>query len=181
MNDNELDRLLDTWEAPSPPATMREGLRARFPRPERRRFAHWRKWVLLTAAASATLTITLGQSGANPWTFQLTRFFEGITQSLEAWRAREIVSRVRQSDPKVYVDGQLASPPNFGPAARINIHVPGDGVYSIISMPGLAGWAAAGQIHGSVVEFKAGNKQVRIECNKPIVRSDLPIFVRRQP
>jgi hypothetical protein len=91
------------------------------------------------------------------------------------------LDRVRQSDPKVYVDGQLASPPSYGPATKISVVVPGEGVYSIISVPGLAGWLEAGRIHGSVIEFKAGNKQVRIECNKPITDSDLPIFVMHQP
>ena len=88
---------------------------------------------------------------------------------------------MRQSDPKVYVDEQLVSPPSYGPAAKINVLVPGEGVYSIISVPGLAGWVENGRIHGSVIEFKAGNKQVRIECNKPIAQSDLPIFVRHRP
>jgi len=183
MNDNELDRLLDAWEAPPPPIGIRERLRARLPRAERRRFAHWRRWALLIAAASATLAISLGQSADNqlPFQFRFSRLYDWLIQSIDIWRAGEIRDRVRQSDPKVYVDEQLVSPPSYGPAAKISVLVPGEGVYSIISVPGVAGWVENGRIHGSVIEFKAGNKQVRIECNKTIVQSDEPVFVRHQP
>jgi len=35
--------------------------------------------------------------------------------------------------------------------------------------------------NGNVIEFRTGGKQVRIECNKPIVDSDRPVFaIRRQ-
>jgi hypothetical protein len=191
MNDDELDRLLDAWEPPPPPVGVRERLRARLARAERRRFAHWRRWTLLIAVASATLAIGLGQSPDNPWQWpiQFTRLYDRLSnglndwliQSIDTWQAGEIRNRVRQSDPKVYVDEQLVSPPSFGHPPKISVLVPGEGVYSIISVPGIAGWVENGRIHGNVIEFKAGNKQVRIECNKPIVQSDLPVFVRHQP
>jgi len=185
MNDTELDRLLDTWEAPPPP-TMREGLRARFPRTERRRLARPLTWVLVLAAASAMLAIGMEQSTDNPWNVQfsrvLNRLYEGFVQSVEAWRATSIVARIRQSDPKVYLDGHLLPPLEYGHAATIAVRVPGEGVYSIISYPrGPTGWVEVGSIHGSVIEFKVGSRQVRIECNKPIVDSDRSVFARRQP
>jgi hypothetical protein len=43
------------------------------------------------------------------------------------------------------------------------------------------GWVEAGRIHGNVIEFQAGSKQVRIECDRPIVDSDRPVFVMRRP
>ncbi|HKE22352.1 MAG TPA: hypothetical protein VKB88_08175 [Bryobacteraceae bacterium] len=181
MNDDELDRLLDAWEPPPPPVGVRKRLRARLPQAEQRRFTHWRRWALLIAVASATLAISLGQSTDTQWPIQFTRLYDWLIQNIDIWRAGEIRDRVRLSDPKVYVDEQLVSPPNYGPAAKISVSVPGDGVYSIISVPGITGWVENGRIHGSVIEFKAGNKQVRIECNKPIVQSDLPVFVRHQP
>jgi hypothetical protein len=55
MNDTELDRLLDTWETPEPPPSLREGLRARFPQADRPRFARPLGWVLVIAVASVTL------------------------------------------------------------------------------------------------------------------------------
>jgi hypothetical protein len=186
MNDTELDRLLYAWEAPVPPPSLREGLRARFPRPEQRRFARPLRWVLVIAVASATLAIGMEQSGENPWDFRLVRvlnrLYEGAVEGFEAWRATSIVAQIRHSEPKVYVDGQLVAPLEYGPAARMDVQVPGEGVYSIISYPGgLTGWVEAGHIHGSVIEFRAGSKQVRIDCNKPIVDSDRPVFAMRRP
>jgi hypothetical protein len=183
MNDTELDLLLDTWEAPLPAPSLRAGLRARFPRPEPRRSTRPLRWVLAIAVASATLAIGMEQSGTNPWDFRLVRavnrLYEDFVQALEAWRASGLVARIRQSDPKVYVDGRQVGPLGYGHAATMEVQVPGEGRYSIISFPGLTGWIEAGHIHGSVIEFQAGSKHVRIECNKPIVDSDRPVFARR--
>ena len=82
------------------------------------------------------------------------------------------MARIRQSDPRVYADGQLLPPLEYGHAATMVVRVPGEGVYSIISYPGgLTGWVEAGHIHGSVIEFKAGSRQIRIEYNKSVVGS----------
>lgn len=193
MNETELDRLLDTWTAPAPPSSLREGLRARFPRAERRRFARPLGWVLAVTVASITLSIGMGQSGDNLRGFRLIRMlnqlYENFQNGLEAWQSTSIVTQIRQSDPKVYVDGLLVAPLAYGPAASLNVQVPEDGVYVITSYPmpshqadgALTGWAEAGRMHGNVIEFQAGSKQVRIECNKPIVDSDRPVFVLRRP
>jgi hypothetical protein len=188
MNDTELDRLLNTWEAPVPSRRLREGLRARFPRAERRRFARPLGWVLAIAVASVTLAVGMEQSGANPWDFRLVRilnrFYQGWMESFEPRMARSIVAEIRQSEPKVYVDGQLGATLEYDHAATMNVQVPGDGVYSIISISirgGLTGWVEAGRIHGNVVEFQAGGRQIRIECNKAIVDADRPVLVRRRP
>jgi len=193
MNDTELDRLLDTWETPEPPPSLREGLRERFPRAERPRFTRPLGWVLVIAVASVTLAIGMGQSGENPWDFRIVRvlnqLYQNFLEGLEAWQATTIVAQIRQSEPRVYVDGQLVAPLKYGPAASMDVQVPGDGVYSIMSYPmpshradgGLTGWVEAGHIHSNVIEFQAGSKQVRIECNKPIVDSDRPVFAMRRP
>jgi hypothetical protein len=193
MNDTELDRLLDTWEAPAPPRSLRDGVRGRFPQAEPRRFARPLGWVLAIVVASAALAIGMEQSEANPWDFQLVnvlnRFYQHLINVFETHRAPYIRDQIRQSQPKVYVDGQLVAPLQYGPAARMDVEVPGEGVYSIISYPmrsrgadgELTGWVEAGRIHRNVIEFKAGSKQVRIECDKPIVDSDRPVFVMRRP
>jgi len=141
--------------------------------------------VLVIAAATATLAIGMEQNGENSWDFRLlrvlNRLYEGFMQGLEARQAASIKARIRQSEPKVYVDGQLVAPLEYGPAGRMDVQVPGEGAYSIISYPGLAGWVEAGHFHGNAIEFQAGSKQVRIECNKPIVDSDRPVFARRRP
>jgi hypothetical protein len=193
MNDTELDQLLDTWEPPATPPSLREGLRARFPRAERPRFARPLGWVLVTAVVSVTLAIGMGRSGENPRDFKIVRvvnqLYENFLGGLGAWRASSIVAQIRQSEPKVYVDGQLVAPLKYGPAATMDVQVPGEGVYSITSYPmpshradgGLTGWVEAGSIHGNLIEFQAGGKRVHIECSKPIVDFDRPVFARRRP
>jgi hypothetical protein len=186
MNDTELDRLLDTWEAPPPPPSIRSGLQARFPQSERPEFSRRLRWVLAIAVASVTLAFGMAQSDwrplKDPLIRALTHLYEGLAEGIEAWRAPGIVAQIRRSEPKVYVDGQLAPPLKYGPAATIDVQVPGEGVYSFISFRGGAsGWTEAGRIHGKIIEFLAGGRQVRVECNSPIVDSDRPVFVRRRP
>ena len=193
MNDTELDRLLDTWEPPAPPPSFREDLRARFPRAERPRFARSLGWVLMIALASLTLAIGTGQSGGSLRDSRIVRIlsqlYETCLEGLEAWQATSIVAQIRQSQPRVYVDGQLAGPLRYGHGSRMDVQVPGDGTYSITSFPipshradgGPTGWVEAGHIRGNLIEFQAGGKQVRIECNKPIVGSDRPVFAMRRP
>jgi len=193
MNDIELDQLLDAWETPAPPPSLRQGLRARFPRAERPRFARPLGWVLVSAIVSVALAIGMGQSGENPRDFKIVRvvnqLYENFLEGLEGWQAPGRVALIRQSEPKVYVDDQLVAPLKYGPAATMDVQVPGDGVYSITSYPmpshradgGLTGWVEAGRIHGNGIEFQAGGKRVHIECNKPIVDFDRRVFVMRRP
>jgi hypothetical protein len=185
MNDTELDRLLDTWEAPASPPSLRERLRARFPRTERRKLTRPLGWVLVAAAASLTLAIGMEQTRTNPWDFQIGEIFQRLHMHLyeafEAHRAAYLRSEIRAADPKVYVDGQPAPPLEYGGGARMDVQVPGDGVYSVLIYSlAPAGWAKAGRIHGNVIEFQAGTRQVRIECNRQIVSDNRPVFVRRR-
>jgi hypothetical protein len=93
-----------------------------------------------------------------------------------------LTARIRASAPKVYVDGQMTSPLEYGPAATMKVQVPGEGVYRFILFHRApAGWIEAGQIHDNVIEFQAGGKQIRIECDKPLVDSARPVFIRREP
>lgn len=103
-------------------------------------------------------------------------------------RVESIVAKIKQSDPKVYVDGSLMAPLEYGPAKTMNVLVPEEGLYSIslYRYTGLrtaggrpTGWVEAGHIHGNEIEFRAGSKQVRIECNETIVDADRPVFARR--
>lgn len=78
MNDSELDELLDTWKAPSVPATLRAGFQSRLPAKPRRRVAGIpRRWIaavlfaagMLAVGASLTEDATLGGE-AGPWDSQ---------------------------------------------------------------------------------------------------------------
>jgi hypothetical protein len=68
MNDTELDQLLNTWDAPPVPASLRAGVRVGFhSRPERRKFRGLR--VLISAAGIACFL--LGVTLALPQTLKL--------------------------------------------------------------------------------------------------------------
>jgi hypothetical protein len=182
MNDKELDQLLDSWEAPPPPRSLREGLRARFPRAERRRIAHPFRWILAIAAASATLAIGMEGGGASPWNFRigqtLVGWYEAFMFGVEMHHVAYTVGQIRDSEPKVYINGALGQPVEFKHATRMDVNVPGEGVFSVMLVPGIKGFTEAGTIHDNVIEFQAGTKQVRIECNSPIVHSERPVFTR---
>jgi hypothetical protein len=187
MNDTELDRLLDTWEAPAPPPSLRDGVQARFPVVERRGFIRPRRWLLL-AAAAATLTLVIGlaQSGgpADFWPIRiLNEFFDALVSAIEVRQASGMMNQIRHANPTVYVDGQfVALPPRRGSAFKFDVDVPGEGIYAFIlyAPPGLKDWVKAGHLHGNVIEFQAGSKQVRVVCNQSIVNGDQPVFVMRQ-
>jgi len=182
MNDTELDQLLDSWQAPPPPRSLRDRLRARFPRAERRRFTHPLRWVLVAAAASVTLAIGMEKTGASPWDFRVgqafTGFYDHLVHLVDMHHASYTVGIVRNSQPKVYINGQLAGSLQFKHATRIDVDVPGEGVFSVMLVRGLNGFTEAGTIHGNVIEFQAGSKQVRIECNTQLVHSERPVSVR---
>jgi len=185
MNDQELDQVLDSWEAPAPPRSLREGLRARFPRTERRGVARPLRWVLAVAAVSATLALGMEKTGASPWDFRIGQTLQGwydaFMTGVELHHAAYNVEMVRNSDPKVYIDGKLAGTLEFKHATRMDVDVPGEGVYSLILVHGVKGFAESGTIHDNVIEFHAGSRQVRIECNQKIVHSERPVFVRVRP
>jgi hypothetical protein len=189
MNDIELDRLLDTWTVPPPPPTLRESLRTQFPRAERRKWRRPLTWTLVLAGASILLSMVAVGMEQNACRLtdnhifrMVNRLYENYLRSVESWRATRIVAEIRQSNPKVYADGQLLPPLEFGHAATMTVRVPGDGDYMVIVYPrGLKGWFEAGRLHGSVIDLKLGNRQLRIECDKPIPDSDRAVFARRLP
>jgi hypothetical protein len=199
MNDSELDRLLDLWEAPPVSRSLREELRARFPRAETLGFARPMRWAFATLLASAILTIGLAGAVAIAQSNQtladlpvirsLTDLYQNFVEARQAVRAKEIVERIAGSSPKVFVDGRLVAPLAFGPAATMDVQIPGDGVYSVTMFPiserraaddRPTGWVEAGRISGNLIEFRAGGKSVRIECNKPLVDRDGPVFAMRR-
>ena len=194
MNDVELDRLLDTWSAPSVPPSLRAGLRARFPQTEHRLFTRSLRWTLVIGFLSLMLAVALAQSNENRWDVPVVRalneFYQKVMQAQEARRSAVIARQIRDSEPRAYVDGQSVAPPEYFGSARLDLQVPGDGMYSITwfrftQLKNAAGkptgWVEAGHIHGNVIEFQVGSKQVRIECDKAIVDEDRPIFVLRWP
>jgi hypothetical protein len=193
MNDTELDRLLNTWSAPAPPESMRQDLRARFPRAERTRFARPLRWALV-GLCSLGLTIAIAQTSESHGDIvmrHLTLVYRHLVFPLLAHRAGFLMQAIRESQPRVYVDGQPVAPLEYGHSSTLQVQVPGDGVYvAMFVNPDFvvenddgrpSGWVEAGSVHGNVIEFQAGGKQVRIECNGSVVDGEVPVFVRRQP
>ena len=175
MNEQELDRLLDAWQPPAPPASMRTRLQDRFPRRSPRRFRRSLRWLVLVAAGGITLAIAM-EDTSRPF----AHFYDTLVQTLETWRVTGIRNRIRQRDPRVFVDGQPAPPLEYSRAATLVVQVPEEGTYVITFLSReLRGWVEAGRIHHNVIEFQAGDRHVRIECNRTVVDSDRPVFVRR--
>jgi len=199
MNDNELDRLMNSWDVPPTRRSLRDGLMRQFPRAERLGFIRPLRWALVIILASAALgvvTMAVGEAAQNSDSYAdspivrfLNHVYENFLQGREARRVEGIVAKIKQSDPKVYVDRLLMAPLEYGPSKTMNVLVPQEGLYSIslyrytrLRTAGgrPTGWVEAGHIHGNEIKFQAGSKQVRIECSQPIVDSDRPVFVMRR-
>ncbi|HEV2447603.1 MAG TPA: hypothetical protein VGS58_16850, partial [Candidatus Sulfopaludibacter sp.] len=180
MNDVELDRLLDSWVLPAPPPSLRAGVRARFPRSRPGSFAQPLRWVLAIAIASMALAIATGQSGPGSldflWT-PLRRLYLGLRFNIDTREASAIRARIRQSNPRVYVDGQPAPPPQYRGGLSVFVVLPGGREFGILLVqPPGANWQRVGTIHGNVIQFEADGKQVRIECDKAVVDADRPVY-----
>lgn len=181
MNDMELDELLNVWQAPPAPRSLRQGLRAHFPGKAQRRFAAPIRWALATALAMTVLVIGLQRVHADvsdlPVVGFASRMYHNVVLTFEIWQVRSLVTQIRNSNPKVYVDGQPAGPLLYGPAATMEVDVPGVGVYRITPMRGLKGWTIAGEIQGNAIVFQVERRQVRIECQSSLPTTAL--YIRR--
>jgi hypothetical protein len=184
MNDSELDRLLNAWEAPAPP----RGLRERLTESRQQRTAPLRsrlRWLLAMGVAFAALTVAMGQSGDSWADSRLAQavmaFYEHIVDGIEAHRVTALSRQIMESDPRVFVDGKSAPALVRRHSAVFEVQVPGDSVYWVVfwSKP-LSGWARTGQIHGSYIEFEAGAHHVVITCNQRLLISDRAVQVYRR-
>jgi hypothetical protein len=123
-----------------------------------------------------------------PLVLYFQQMYEDFLNNRALVRSAAITRLIRQSEPKVYVDGLLAAPLEYGPAGRMDVRLPGDGVYSLVLFAARrlradgipTGWVLAGKAHENLVEFEAGGRRIRIECNRPIVDSDHPVSVMRR-
>jgi hypothetical protein len=185
MNDTELDRLLDSWQAPEAPPSLRAGLRARFPRADRQVFAHPLRWLVATGVAFAVMAAAMGQNG-DSWADSrlaqaVMQFYQHIADGIYAHRVAALASQIQASDPQVFVDGKPAPALERRHSTVFDVQVPGDGVYSIVFFPKvLPGWVRTGQIQGNYIEFEAGAHHVVIICNHRLLMSDSPVLVRRR-
>lgn len=81
MNDTELDQLLDVWQAPAAPPSMRRGLAACLPAPSRRVLGLRPRWLAMGAAACVAALCVAGadQLFGNP---EILRFWGAWSNGL---------------------------------------------------------------------------------------------------
>ena len=192
MTENELDQMLNRWRVPAASSGLRERVLERFPRRERRSFWRPLRWALPIAAALCMIALGTAQSG-HPLE-NLANGVQGLIAGLEQffgshW-AGHILSAVRNSHPKVYVDGQLLSETEYGGrGATMWVQVPGEAKYVIALHPALIGGFAvpAGRFRGRDLEFQAGGRVVRMEwgptlgfgAERPVYIMDRAAILRR--
>ena len=194
MNDAELDRLLDTWQAPGPGPALRERVRAAT---VRERGIHFTRtlsnaplrsrlgWLFAIGVAVAALTVAMGQSvdssAGSRIAQALGEFWGHLADAFQAHRVAALSNQIRESDLQVFIDGKPASALTFRHSTVFDLQVPGDGVYSITFWPKpLSGWTRTGQIKETYIEFEAGAHHVVITGNRRLLISDCPVLVRHR-
>ena len=183
MTDNELDQLLNRWRAPVAAPGLRERVLQRFPRRERRSFWRPLRWALPVALALCMLALGAAQSG-NPLenlSNGIQRLSAGVEQLIGSHWAAHVLMAVRNSHPKVYVDGQLLSETEYGGrGATMWVQIPGEGKYVIALHPALMAGRVlpAGRFHGRDLEFQAAGRAVRMEWGPTLgFGIELPVCV----
>jgi len=183
MTDNELDQLLNRWRAPAASSALRERVLERFPRRERRSFRRPLRWALPIAAALCILALATAQNGHSLENLAngVQRLCVRVDEFIGSMWAAHILSAVRNSHPKVYVDGQLLSETEYGGrGATMWVQVPGEGRYVIALHPvTLGGFALpAGRFRGRDLEFQASGRVVRMEWGQTLgFGAERPVYV----
>jgi len=170
MTDNELDQLLDTWQAPAAPPSLRARVLAAFPKRQRRNLRLGLRWVLAITAASCVLAIGMEQKG--PITLDnLATGVHHVHNEMIGWLDEvwigHVLASFRGSELKIYVDGELQPQAEYGGGgATMWMRIPGDGKYYLtLSARSFEGPRppVAGRFDGHVLEFRLGARAVRIE------------------
>ncbi|MCU1233516.1 MAG: hypothetical protein JWP63_1483 [Candidatus Solibacter sp.] len=188
MNDQELDEALNRWKAPATPTPLRARVLADYPRGERRGrrdLGRLLRWSLAMAAVLGVLAIASAQSGGGA----LENLGEGINRLHmntinwihDLW-VGHIASAFRNSHPRIYVDGELRSDAEFGGSGvGVWLRLPGEGKYLVALRRTVFEGPApprAGRFDGHVLEFKAGERTVRIESTGTFgFHERLPVYV----
>jgi len=172
MTDNELDRILNRWQAAQPSSGFRGRVLDNFPFSVRRTFKRPIRWALAIAAASGVLAIGMERNGH--WSIEdLAAQVQGYPVRVMTWVGRAWVGHVlagfRDSQLKIYVDGELRTDAEFGGGGEgWWVRVPGEGKY-LLAMSRLMFEGPvpprSGQFDGHVLEFQSGGRAVRIESD----------------
>ena len=185
MNDHELDQALNRWKAPEPSHGFRARVLAGFPRRERPNYSRLIRWGLAMAAVLCMLAIGAAQGGRGA----LENLGDGVYQLHanainwigDLW-VGHIAQAFRNSNPKVYVDGELRTDAEFGSSGVTAwVRVPGEGKYYVaLRRTAIEGPAPprAGVFDGHALDFQAGGRHVRIESSHTYgFHEHLPLYV----
>jgi hypothetical protein len=184
MNDQELDRVLNRWKTPEPSRGFRRRVLENYPRRERPNFGRLLRWSLAMAAVLCMLAIGAAQSGG-----ALENLGDGILRLHnntinwigDLW-VGHITDAFRNSNPKIYVDGELRSDVEFGGRGiAVWLRIPGEGKY-YVAMRGTAIEGPrpprAGVFDGHALDFQLGGRHVRIESTGTYgFHEHLPLYV----
>jgi hypothetical protein len=191
MNDDELDQVLNRWKTPGPSRGLRARVLAGFPRRERLsidrplRWGRPMRWAAAMVALVCMLAIGAAQSGGGT----LENLGDGISRlhnSAMNWIGDmwvgHIVLAFRNSNPSIYVDGELRSDVEFGGSGvGVWVRIPGDGKYLVgLRRTAFEGTVPprAGRFDGHVLEFQAAGRTVRIESTGTYgFHERLPVYV----
>ena len=185
MNDHELHEALNRWTTPAPPPGLRARVLAAFPQRALRDFGRLLRWGLAMAAVLGILAIGSAQKGGGA----LENLGSGINRlhvDTINWIADLWVGHIgqafRNSNPKIYVDGELRTDAEFGGSGvGVWLRLPEDGKYYIaLRRTAFQGPIPprSGRFDGHVLEFVAGARSVRIESRHTYgFHERLPIYV----
>uniref|UniRef100_Q01Y80 Uncharacterized protein n=1 Tax=Solibacter usitatus (strain Ellin6076) TaxID=234267 RepID=Q01Y80_SOLUE len=185
MNDHELDQALNRWKAPEPSRGFRSRVLARFPTRERPNFSRLLRWALAMAAVLCMLAIGAAQSGKGT----LENLGDGLYQLHnntinwigDMW-VGHIMAAFRNSNPKIYVDGELRPDVEFGGSGvGVWFRLPGEGKYLVALRRTIIEGPVpprAGVFDGHALDFQAGGRHVRIESHGTYgFHEHLPLYV----
>jgi hypothetical protein len=168
MNENELDQMLDRWKSPLPSRGLRARVLNRYPRRERLWFGRPLRWA--GAMALVLLMFALGTGLAQHGVLDnfaggVREFSDGVGQWFDDMWTGHIVMAFRNSQPKVYVDGELQTDAVVGGSrGGLWIQFPGEGRYLLAyRLGGFRGSSTPARFDGHTIDFQAGGRSVRVE------------------
>jgi len=189
MNDDELDQLLNRWKSPRPSLRLRPRVLAGFPRPlpsdAPLRWGRALRWAAAVVAVVCMLAIGAAQSGGGALG-NLGAEISWLDDSAINWIGDmwvgHVVRAFRESNPSIYVDGELRGDVEFGGSGvGVWVRMPGEGKYLVgLRRTAFEGTVPprAGRFDGHALEFQAGGRTVRIESTGTYgFHERLPVYV----
>ena len=171
MNETELDQMLNRWKAPDPSPALRRRVLQHYPLRQPLRFRRPLAWAAAMAVLLAMLALGTEQAqhGAlDNFSAGVRQFTDSVGQWFDDMWIAHIVMAFRNSNPKVFVDGELRGDVLVGGShGGLWVQFPVEGRYWLTSRLGAfrGTWTAA-RFDGHALEFQSGARQVRVESHR---------------